>query len=127
MSQPTFYLQLLLVTAISVGGAYLVHQLPLFADDALLTWIAIGIFVLLSVAMYYQGYKAALSENKHDFTNTFLGFLVGKLFLCGGVIIGYFYLAEPSSKLFVLPFFGVYIVYTVFEVLFMSRLGRLST
>jgi len=127
MSQKAFYLQLFLVTAATVTGAYFLHQLPLFAGDALLTWIAIGIFVLLSVTMYYQGYRAALSDNKHDFTNTFLGFLVGKLFLCGGLIIGYFYLAEPSSKLFVLPFFGVYIVYTIFEVVFMSRLGRLST
>lgn len=127
MSQKTFYLQLFVVTTIAAVGAYFVHQLPLFDEDALLTWIAIGIFVVLSVTMYYQAYRAALSDNKHDFTNTFLGFLVGKLFLCGALIIGYFYLAEPSSKLFVLPFFGVYIVYTVFEVLFMSRLGRLST
>lgn len=127
MSQKAFFLQLSLVTALCIIGAFAAHQIPLLSGDALLTYLAIGLFVCLTIAMYFRGYRAALSENKHDFTNTFLGFLVGKLFLCGALIIGYYYLAEPNSKLFVLPFFGVYIVYTVFEVLFMSRLGRLST
>lgn len=126
MKQQTFFLQLLFVTVISGLGAFFIHQQPTFSDDAPLTWIAIGIFVALSVMMYFRGYQSALSDNKNDFTNTFLGFLVGKLFLCGGLIIGYYYTVEPSSKLFVLPFFGVYIVYTVFEVMFMSRLGRMS-
>lgn len=127
MKQQTFYLQLIIVTALCIVGGYFLHQQPTFTDDAVLTWIAIGIFVSLSIMMYYQGYRAALSDNKNDFTNTFMGFLVGKLFLCGGLIIGYYYIVEPTSKLFILPFFGVYALYTIFEVVFMSRLGRMST
>ncbi len=127
MKQQTFYVQLLTVTALCALGAFFIHQQPLFADDAILTWIAIGLFTILSISMYYRGHASALSDNKNDFTNTFLGFLVGKLFLCGGLIIGYYYTVTPDSKLFVLPFFGVYIAYTIFEVLFMSRLGRMST
>ena len=126
MKQQTFYLQLIIVTVLCLVSGYFLHQQPTFADDAALTWIAIGVFVLLSIMMYYQGYNAALSDNKNDFTNTFMGFLVGKLFLCGGLIIGYYYVVEPASKLFILPFFGVYMLYTAFEVVFMSRLGRMS-
>jgi formate/nitrite transporter FocA (FNT family) len=74
--------------------------------------------------MYFVGQQAAQSDNKYTFTNTILGFTVGKLFLAIMVILGYDQLAEPSSKFFIIPFFVVYAVFTGFETYVMMKLSK---
>ncbi len=127
MQKGPFYLQLILLTLVIVAGAYFVIRQPQFSEDAALTWISIGFFTILCALMYHQGYRAAHSDNKNDFSNVFLGFVVGKLFFCAILILGYYFIVQPTARLFVIPFFGVYLVYTIFEVYFMSRLGRMNT
>ena len=85
-----------------------------------------AVFVSLSVLMYLAGYRAAMSENKNDFTNAILGFTVAKMFLAILVLIGYTQLARPQDKLFIIPFFGIYLIYTIFETYFMMKLGRMN-
>ena len=76
--------------------------------------------------MYQAGYRAAMSDNKNDFTNAVLGFTVGKMFLAILVILGYSLLAQPPDKLFIIPFFAIYLIYTIFETYFMMKLGRMN-
>jgi hypothetical protein len=126
MQAPTFFKQLALITVPTAAAVYFVHQVPVLKAHSLLGWLSLLFFVCLSVFMFFTGRAAALSKNKNAFTNAFLVFLMMKLFLCGGIMIGYLKLTEPDTKLFVLPFFGLYIIYTTFEVFFLISLGKLQ-
>lgn len=126
METSTFFKQLIYVSLPSAIAVYAVHQIPVLQPHQLLGWLSLLFFILLCTFMFFTGRAAALSQNKNAFTNAFLGFLMLKLFLCGGLMIGYLKLTEPDTKLFVLPFFGLYIIYTTFEVLFLIKLGKLQ-
>ncbi len=126
MTPRQFFQQLSLLSAVTAVALYFVNQLPAFQADAGFSWLSVLFFILLSIAMYYAGRRSALSENKHHFTNTIMGFTMGKMMLSILLILGYLKLAEPTTKLFILPFFGVYLIYTIFETYFMTRLARMS-
>jgi hypothetical protein len=122
-----FYLQLALVSLIAAATAFGINTFPQFADVQPIAWISLGIFVLLSVVMYYAGRKAAFSDNKHDFTNVSLGVTIGKIFIAILFILGYNQLIQPDSRFFIIPFFLMYLIYTIFETYIMMKLGRLNT
>jgi hypothetical protein len=127
MDNSIFYKQLTFISIPSAIALYLVHQGTVLQPHAPLAWISLAFFIGLSIFMYFVGKKAALSENKNNFTNAFLIFLMLKLFLCASLMIGYLKMTAPDTKLFVLPFFVLYIIYTTFEVFFLIRLGQLQT
>ncbi|KGE89386.1 MAG: hypothetical protein ACE362_18430 [Phaeodactylibacter xiamenensis] len=127
MTAKAFYLQLALVTLIAAATAFGINTFPQFADVQPIAWISLGIFVLLSVVMYYAGRKAAFSDNKHDFTNVSLGVTIGKIFIAILFILGYNQLMQPDSRFFIIPFFLMYLIYTIFETYIMMKLGRLNT
>ncbi|TXB63033.1 hypothetical protein [Phaeodactylibacter luteus] len=124
MNVRTFLIQLALVSAASAGLVFWMNSWPRFASHAVVGWASLGVFVLISLGMYYAGRKAAVSENKHDFTNVALGVTVGKLFFAIGFILGYNYLAQPDDRQFIIPFFSVYLIYTIFETYVMMKLGQ---
>lgn len=126
MNQRSFYFSLALVSSLTALGLYLVHRFPPFQAHATLSLIGLAFFIGLSTAMYYFGLSAARSENKHNFTNVVMGFTVVKMMISALVVLAYFKIAMPGDKLFILPFFGVYLIYTIFETYFMTRLGRLN-
>ena len=124
MTNQAFFLQLgavILLTVVTLWGLF---QVPALAPYHLLGWISLGGFVFLSVVMFFIGRSSAQSTNKNNFTSTVLGFTVGKMMLAIMIIFAYLKLAEPIDKLFVIPFFAVYFIFTAFETYFMMKLGR---
>lgn len=95
----------------------LTEYLPLF-------WISQLFFGVLSVLSFLGGRHFARQTNKNAFSRFVMMLILGRLFLSIGVIIGYYKLVHPESKLFLVPFFMVYLFYTIFEVLFLSAIGR---
>ena len=124
MDNRTFFLQLGFLSLLVGLGVFFLNKLPKLQDHALLSWSSLAFFILLSILMYFIGKRNALSENKNDFTNVVLGFTMGKMFISAILIYLYIQLVEPEGKLFILPFFGIYLFYTVFETYFMMRLGK---
>lgn len=112
------------VTLISVLALIGLHSFERLQPHTPLSWISLGLFTLLTVAMYYSGSRALHSQNKNDFTNVVMGFTTGKMFLAIAIIFGYLKLVEPTDKLFIIPFFTVYLIYTVFEVYLMMKMSR---
>ena len=126
MSKYSFYFQLTLLSVFAAVILYLINQAPRFQSYSDLSWISLAFFIGLSIAMFLAGFRATKSENKHNFTNVVMGFTIGKLMLSALIILVYFKLAEPETRLFVIPFFCIYFIYTVFETYFMTRLGRMG-
>ncbi len=126
MTHRSFLIQLALVTAASAAGLWLMLGMPQLAGFEWFGWGCLAFFALLTVAMFYAGHGAARSSNKNDFTSVAMGFSGGKMFLSAIIILIYVELAVPTSKFFILPFFALYLIYTVFEVYFMMKLGRMK-
>jgi hypothetical protein len=123
MTTSRFFFLLGLVTLVAVLGVVGCHLLlPL--DYALPFSVATGVlFVLICTALFFLGRRSAGAENKMLFSNVFLGATLVKMLLCGVLVVGYAILGEPESKLFIVPFFWLYAVYTAFEVYFLMRLS----
>lgn len=126
MDRRTFFLLLLVTAAIGASLVLALHLVPLFREHELLSWIGFGFFFLISVLMYLVGSNSARSNNKNQFTTVVMGFTFLKLMLSVLIVLAYDKIALPSGKLFILPFFGEYLIFTIFETYFMMRLGKTS-
>lgn len=126
MSRQNFFKQLGVLSIALILLLFLLHAFTAFKAFQVLSWLSLGLFILLSIGMYFGGYQAAMSDNKHTFTNAVLGFTIGKMVLSVIVILTYNELAQPESKLFLIPFFVIYVIFTVFETYFMMKLGKMK-
>lgn len=124
MTYNRFFTLLGAFTLIALAGAFLCHYFLPISYALPLTAITIFIFICFCVVLFYFGKRTARAQNKMLFTNVFMGITMLKMFVCGGLIGSYAYLAAPENKLFVVPFFLTYMVYTLLEVLFLVKLAR---
>lgn len=110
-------------TALAVGLAGAAHYgLPL-AYARPLTVVMLLLFLVLAASLFWLGKITAGSDNKFLFGNAFMAVTVVKLFLAGGIIAVYALRSDPPNKYFVIPFFTSYVVYSVLEVICLSRLA----
>ncbi len=49
-----------------------------------------------------------------------------KMLVCFSLVVVYVKIAEPATNHFVLPFFTIYIIFTVFEVAVLDRQARIK-
>lgn len=123
MTYARFFTLLGIFTTIAVVISVVCHAL-LPIDYAIpLTVGTIFLFCAFCAGLFWVGSRTAQAENKYLFTNVFMGVTMLKLFLCGGLITAYFFLSEPENKLFVVPFFLSYLVYTILEIVFLVKLA----
>ena len=127
MNWKPFLIQLTLVTVATAILLYVMHRfISALQQDTLLSWISLAGMVGLSFLMFLFGRRAAMSDNKHTFTNVIVGFVIGKMGFCLAVVMAYNELMQPQTKFFLLPFFIIYAVYTMYECYFMIRLGKMQ-
>jgi hypothetical protein len=126
MSRRDFFIQL---SVLSVFTALLIlagNHWDKVEAYSVFAWSSLIFFILLSLLMYFAGRQAALSENKHRFTNAIIIFTMLKMALSVLIILGYFKLAAPPTKWFILPFFTIYLIFTIFEASFLTKLGKIN-
>ena len=124
MTVRRFYTLLAIFTAVAVAAASAAHLL-LSIDYAIpFTAGSFVLFLLVSIGMFHVGKYTAGAENKFLFTNAFMGITLLKLFLCGGIITAYAILGKPESSLFIVPFFLLYLIYTMLEIVFLLKVAR---
>lgn len=126
MSQRKFLARICALTAAMLVLSYVGSQfLP-----QVMPWnfmlMSIGLFFLLSIAAFYLGAKAALSKDPNAFTRLIMVFTLTKLLISATFVIVWFRIESPESVMFVVPFFIVYIVYTVHETNLLTRLGKIN-
>ncbi|HFA51466.1 MAG TPA: hypothetical protein ENJ95_20830 [Bacteroidetes bacterium] len=126
MNKRRFFVQLTILTFVLTAVVLGLQTLPAFRPHTFFSLISIGFFVLLSIAMFFMAAKAAVSKDKHAFTRLIMLFTLSKMILTAVLVIVYKQVAEPKGLVFVLPFFLIYIAYTVFETMFMTKLGKIK-
>ncbi len=126
MNRRRFFLQLGLVTAIVLVVLIFLHIFQPFAAFKVISTITLAFFLLMSIAMYFIAAKAAISKDKNAFTSLIMLFTFGKMLLTVVLILAFQKLLKPESNYYLIPFFFIYIVFTVFETIFMTRLGKIK-
>ena len=82
------------------------------------------LFILLCLGLFFAGRNAAQSASKVAFNNLVSASVFGKMVLALGFLYAYHQIAHPTNEWFVGIFLLAYVVYTVFEVWFMTKLAK---
>lgn len=125
MSQQSFFQKLLLV---SLGAGAVLGGLHLIAPQAQVHWkfalASVILFALVCAGLFYAGASTARSKNKHAFTNLVSVSVFGKMVVALAALFIYQQVAHPQNEWFVGIFLWCYVVFTAFEVWFMTKLAR---
>ena len=124
MNQSTFYKYLSTVFALTTSMEYVLRfTIREISNYDNLFWTSHIFFILLTMIIYYGASFLAFSENKNYFSGMVLLVILTKMLSCVLIVVGYHQRMNPKSQLFLVPFFIVYVFYTVFETYFMSKIG----
>lgn len=125
METKTFYTNLLAVTA---GASALLAALHFMIPAAQVHWkfavASVSLFVVICVGLFYMGRNTARSKNKLAFNNVISLSVFGKMVASVAALFIYQKTTHPANEWFVAIFLLTYVVYTVFEVWFMTRLAK---
>lgn len=127
MNHRNFFIQLGVISLGTFLILFLLHQIPQFSPFQSFSYASCLGFILFSSGMYFLSYRAAMSADKNLFLQQVLITTFMKMGLCIFIIIGYFKLAEPSSKMYAIPFLIVYLIFTIFETYFMMKLSKVKS
>ena len=127
MGHRRFISQLFLLAFITALLLVFMHIFQQFSAYRMFSAFSLVFFTLLAMAMYFPSAKAAMSNDKNAFTRMVMLFTFVKMFLAAGLVIGYNQVFKPADNYFLIPFFLTYIVFTGFETMFMSRLGKIKS
>lgn len=100
------------------------HQRPDLGAHQTLSWLSLAFFSLGNIPLFVLGKRAAADQDKHRFTNVFLGMTALKMLLSLGLIGLYWRLYAPADEMAILPFFATYFWFTIFEVYFLGKIVR---
>lgn len=124
MTSSTFYIQLGLVSLVAAAILLGMNQSPLFAPHQMLSWLTWATFMAFCLSMFSISSKTVHSQDKNLFSKVFIISIMVKLFLSITIIIAYILLQKPQDKYFVFPFFVIYVIFTVYEVHFVTKLAK---
>ncbi len=125
MSPKSFFSTLLFVV---LGTAVTLAGLHFFVPQAQPHWkFSIGsmvLFALVCTGLFYAGISSAQSKNKFAFINLVSVSVFGKMVVALSALFVYKQVAVPTNEWFVGIFLLCYVVFTAFEVWFMTKLAK---
>lgn len=125
MESSTFFKWLAIVTLSTASALAGLHFL---LPEAQTHWkfavASLVLFTLVCTGLFFAGVNAARSKSRVAFINLVSGSVFGKMVLAVGFLLVYQRAAKPGNEWFVGIFLLCYVVYTGFEVWFMTRLAK---
>ncbi len=102
---------------------HLIKTIKPFVD---LSAIMTVFFVFLSFGVYLLGERYSRSKNKHLFNQLIIINFAAKLGISIGILFVYHNLTDPESNLFIVPYGIIYLAFTIFEAIFMSKQSTIA-
>ncbi len=118
-----FLKQYLFITFLCAATIGILSTQHFFDDLRFFSWISLGFFAVVSISTTWF-VAGGNSKRKGDVINYFLIAVTGKLLLSILFILIYALAVRPESKLFVVPFFVLYLIYSIMQTRFLSQWGR---
>jgi predicted ferric reductase len=127
MATRRFWLLLSGTICVALGGLWLLDAyLPATQGISPFTLICIGVFIAINVVAFLLGKRAALSSSPFRFVHLIMALIILKMMICILLVVVYMRIGEPVTKLFVVPFLWIYIVFTIFEIIVLEKLARMK-
>lgn len=89
--------------------------------------ICIGIMAFFCFSLYKAAQIVARSTMTRLFIQLVMIAVFIKLFLCLAIVVVYKKAANPADNAFIWPFLFIYITSTIYEVVFLEKVGRQKT
>lgn len=102
--------------------ALLLSLFPFFKELREFTWFSL-LFFMISTVLIYSISLAGLKRKK-TFLYYYMGSLLLRFILSLAVIVGYYFYAKPEGIYFVIPFFFIYMGFTLVETVSLMRLAK---
>ena len=127
MKRIQFLASLLVVSLGALSCLWMLDRfLPQSDALSLFAFLSLGIFIALVGFAYFVGVRAARSKSNMRFIQFTMGMVVLKMFVCVAMIVIYVQEFAPESKLFVLPFLLLYLIFTIFEVYILLKVAKMK-
>lgn len=124
MRQGLFFLQLFIVSALVALILLIMEFVPALAAHHRLSWVSWFMFVVFSAGTYIFASITARSPNPNSFVRFYIISIILKMALSVGVILTYKLQFNPEDKIFILPFFIIYLIFTAFEMYFLTKVEK---
>ena len=124
MSVKEFYKKLGILTATLTIIIFMGSKIPALASSLWFSIAVIALFAILSAAIYYLGKRTVHDTNKTLFMAVAISSIFIKIALTLAILFTYQASAKPTTKLYLFPFLGIYLSYTIFETWVMMRLSK---
>ena len=125
MESSSFFKWLAIVT---LGTTGVLAGLHLLSPGAQMHWkfaiASLALFAFVCTGLFFAGGNAARSKSKVAFINLVSISVFGKMVMAVAFLLAYQRIAKPENEWFVAIFLLCYVVYTGFEIWFMTRLAR---
>jgi len=120
MAVDQFFKQLFVVVFISFVLVFVLNWIPAFSGHLFFSSVLTLVFALLCIVIYLSGNKIASSKNKYLYNNLIIINFALKIMLSFIAVFSYVKLTEPQDHNYLIAFVLLYIIFTAFEVYFMS-------
>ena len=115
----TFRSFIIILTILTAGIAIVIAivnlLIPFFLSVQIFTWSALAFFFALTIITGYMGFRS-LEKSAYGFVASVNGIVLLKLALSVAFVVAYLLIAKPDKPNFIISFFILYIIYTVFEI-----------
>lgn len=125
MNEKQFFTQLLGVTFLAASlNLGLLWTNEIFKKYEDLAWFSLGFFYIFNILMYILAKNLVKSSNKFAFSHLIMSSMMLKMMLSVVIVMMYRKMMQPDSHLFILPFFLIYFISTIFETYFMVKIAK---
>ena len=120
------FLTLLSITTIGIAlvNFAAIFFIPNLKNHTGIAWWSLSLFIAISFLLYFLGTQAAKSENKLLFNNVIIASVFFKMMAAVVILVIYKKMYHPESNTFLIPFFIVYFLFSIFETYFMIKLSH---
>jgi hypothetical protein len=123
MTWKQFLYQLILVSLGAAAILFGIHFIPAMRPYDDFSIYCILFFVIFCQFIFLLGKIAVSSNNVNLFNFLIMALMFFKIIFSIAFIFIYKQNKEPETAFYIIPFLIVYIIYTIFEVYFMSKVG----
>jgi hypothetical protein len=124
MTNTSFYKWLIISTASLLIVISLLSLIKGFEQILPISLASLAFFVALNIIVFYLGVAAIKSPNHNLMTQLTMILVFFKLMSCLIIVIAYDQLYHPANDTYIIPFFLIYITYTVLEVTMLTKLNK---
>lgn len=105
--------------------ASVISVFPFMKSLQTFIWCSIGFFTISSAIIFFILKSGIRQKNNYSFISSVYLAMFAKMILCVGLVLAYFFMTKPGNIYFIIPFFVLYICYTVFETYFLVKESKL--